>query len=288
MTINPRADLSNGQLSRDCKTHVVRTDDIVPNGTGRVDRRMNEKKTETHEASGSDVTQQQGPAWSIRRVLSWLVLYVLMSFFVGAMTGFLITYFNQAIGWGLGSQDIVMLLQTYIFLTTVLVSIAFLKWQCKKVDLSIRVLWGIQVHGVGYVILAIVSGVLISLLWNWKMLNIENLPAKLTYAIFGFQLIVRGLVVPFQEELYFRGILYRTLRKRCSCTISSLSSTTIFLAYHVQYSLDPASLFVVFLFGMLAAFLVERTDSLTSSFFCHSIVNVIHVVMFQYASYLLL
>ena len=233
----------------------------------------------------SDDAQQRQLPWSIKKLILWLVLFFLICFVISALSGFLIAYFNQINGWGLKIQDIVLFQQTYLFMILVVISIAFLRWQYKKVDLSIRTIWGSQATQMRYIIFAFVFGVIVSLLWN--CVKFDNIPAKQPDVIFYGQVIVTGLLVPFQEELYFRGMIYRILRKRNDSVISNLISALIFAAYHVL-QVDLIGLFFIFFGGVVTAFLVERTNSLTASFVYHAIANLVPVIVFQYREFLLL
>lgn len=247
---------------------------------------MQDSKIEVGDDSGFDDTQQL--PWSIKKLIMWLVLYCVMGFIVIVVFGLLIAHFNHVNGWGLTVQDIVLIGQTYLGLVLILAFLAFLVWQCKKVDLPLRTIWGSDASQVQYIIFALTFGVLMSLLWNWKIVNFDNIPAKYSDAIFYTQVIVNGLLIPFQEELYFRGMLYRTLRKRYLERNAILISALIFTAYHFQYWLAVTNLPFVFLYGVMTAFLVERTNSLTASFVFHSIANLITIVVFQYREFFLL
>ena len=233
-----------------------------------------------------DDTQQL--PWSIKKLVLWLVLYLVISVGSGAPFGFLMAHFNHVNEWGLTVQDIVLIGHTYLNLVFILAFIAFLIWQCKKVDLSLRTIWGSYAPQVQYIIFALTYGFLMSLLWNWKVVNFDNIPAKYPDEIFYGYVIVMGLFGPFIEELYFRGMLYRTLCKRYVERNAILISAVIFAAYHFQYWLEITNLLFAFLFGVVTAFLVRRTNSLTASFVFHAIANLVHVVVFQYREFFLL
>ena len=247
---------------------------------------MQNSKIEVGDDLGFDDAQQL--PWSIKRLILWLVLYCVIGFIVIAVFGLLIAHFNHVNGWGLTVQDIVLIGQIYLGLVLILAFLAFLIWQYKKVDLSLRTIWGIHAPQTQDIIFALTFGFLMSLLWNWKIVNFDNIPAKHPDAIFYSQVIVSGLLIPFQEELYFRGMLYRTLRKCYLKRNAILISAMIFTAYHFQYWLAVTNLPFVFLYGMVTAFLVERTNSLTASFVFHSIANLVAIVVFQYREFFLL
>ena len=247
---------------------------------------MQDSKIDIDNNLGFDGTQRLQLPWSIKRLILWLVLSMVITVVLGTPFGFLMAHFNHVNGWGLTNQDIVLIGQTYLYLFFLLSFIAFLVWQCKKVNLSPLTIWGIYVPQVQHIIFALISGILISFLWNWKIVNFDNIPAIYSDAIFFYcQVIINCLVIPFEEEFFFRGMLYRTLRKRYLERNAILISAMIFTAYHVQYWLAVTDLFYIFFFGIVTAFLVERTNSLTASFVFHSIANLVAIAVLQYKEF---
>ncbi len=246
---------------------------------------MKDSKIDIDNNLGFDGTQRLQLPWSIKRLILWLVLYCVIGFVVIAVFGLLMAHFNHVNRWGLKVQNIVLIGQIYLGLVLILAFLAFLIWQYKKVKLSLRKIWGIQAPQTQDIVFALILGAFLSLIWNWKIVNFDNIPAKYSGAIFYNQIIVMGFLIPFQEELYFRGMLYRTLRKRYLERNAVLISAIIFTAYHFQYWLAVTNLPFVFLYGLVTAYLVERTNSLTASFVFHSIANLVAIVVFQYREF---
>ena len=81
-------------------------------------------------------------------------------------------------------------------------------------------------------------------------------------------LLVAG-VVPFAEELLFRGMLYPLLRARLGAVTAVVLNAAIFAAAHVIWLLLPG-LFVV---GLILAFLRERSGSIWPSVALHAAQN---------------
>ena len=233
-----------------------------------------------------DILQSQLP-WSIKRLIFWLVLYLVIGVVGTAPFGFVIAYFNHVNGWGLTVQEIGHIGYILLYPVVILAALAFLRWQCEKVGLSIKAIWGSRAPQVRYIIFALTLGALLSLLWNWKIVNFDNPPKFSSDMIFYGKMIISSLLTPFLEELYFRGLLYRTLRKQNDSVISNLTSALIFSAMHVLV-VDVTGFFFVFLYGVVTASLVERTNSLTASFLLHVIANLVHVVVVQHREFLLL
>ncbi len=76
------------------------------------------------------------------------------------------------------------------------------------------------------------------------------------------------LVGPVGEELFFRGLLYGSLR-RWGRPLAVVASAAIFAGVHFV----PAALPVLFIVGVILALLYERTGSLIPSIALHVLIN---------------
>jgi len=83
----------------------------------------------------------------------------------------------------------------------------------------------------------------------------------------GFEVV---LVAPVFEEIIFRGLLYTTLRARCTIPISIVGSALIFALAH-GYGL--VAFLTVFWSGLLWAWAYERTGSIVPGICAHAINN---------------
>lgn len=234
----------------------------------------------------SDDSQQLQLPWSIKRIILWMISYMVIVIVVAGLFHLVIVHLNHFNQWDLTLSDLRHITNIYSGLVLIFAFLACLKWQCKKVNLSIRTIWGVIYHAtqVRYIIFAFVLGAIKSMLWNGIIVNSSNPPQYSSNVIFYGLVINRCLLVPFQEELYFRGMLYRILRKRNDSVISTLISALIFSACHVLGT-DLTGLFFIFFSGVVTAFLVERTNSLTASFIYHTIGNLVSIVVFQYRDF---
>ena len=84
-----------------------------------------------------------------------------------------------------------------------------------------------------------------------------------------------GLIVPFAEELLFRGVVYTALR-RYGAVVATLGSAALFgIAHGVS-----VVLVIAFLFGVLNAVLVERSGgSIWPAVLAHATNNTIAFVL---------
>ncbi|WP_165774735.1 CPBP family intramembrane glutamic endopeptidase [Candidatus Viridilinea mediisalina] len=78
-----------------------------------------------------------------------------------------------------------------------------------------------------------------------------------------------AILVPFVEELFFRGMLYPLLRQRMGAVLAITLNAAIFALFHVIPILLPG-LFVV---GLFLAYLRERSGSIWPSVLLHAMQN---------------
>ena len=112
-------------------------------------------------------------------------------------------------------------------------------------------------------------------------LPIENpqlpylIPDDLSTAGMFIMIILVGIVVPFAEELFFRGILYQWLRTRFGVWVGIIVSSLIFGIFHFDIAIAGAA----FILGVLLAWVFERSNSLWPSVLIHSLNNAFKVIL---------
>lgn len=92
-------------------------------------------------------------------------------------------------------------------------------------------------------------------------------------------LVFFGAVVPFTEELFFRGLIYGWLRCRMSVWLSAGVSGLGFAALHGVWWLIPALL----LLGVVLALIYERSGSIWASVITHGLFNSLTTVLYYLA-----
>lgn len=95
---------------------------------------------------------------------------------------------------------------------------------------------------------------------------------------FWQQLITSGLLIPIVEELIFRGIGFRLLRRWLPFTWAMLISAIVFGAYHgnvVQFVYAAIC-------GVLLAYLCEKYDSMIAPIVSHMAMNIAAIVLTQW------
>jgi membrane protease YdiL (CAAX protease family) len=109
------------------------------------------------------------------------------------------------------------------------------------------------------------------LLGNWPWLHnltrtsLQNEPNLLTRT---WGLALATLAAPVVEELIFRSLIFRPLRRTHSLVISILASALLFAIIH-----DPLSIPPVFLLGCLCAYALEKSNSILTPILLHSLYN---------------
>jgi membrane protease YdiL (CAAX protease family) len=104
-------------------------------------------------------------------------------------------------------------------------------------------------------------------------------PEQVPQTVKGGLLIVSGFVVvvlaPLAEETFFRGFLYKALRRRLSTWPAALLSSFFFGLVHfagLKFLLIIPALIVV---GLVLAMVYERRQSLLASVVAHATFNLI-------------
>jgi membrane protease YdiL (CAAX protease family) len=84
-------------------------------------------------------------------------------------------------------------------------------------------------------------------------------------------LVAAVLLAPVAEELLFRGLLYRALRRRRSVAVAATVSSVLFAAIHLDVAVtQPLALVGLALVGVVLALAYERTGSLVVPVAAHA------------------
>jgi membrane protease YdiL (CAAX protease family) len=120
----------------------------------------------------------------------------------------------------------------------------------------------------------------VPLLW-WTSISTDDIskPAReLTDKAHGGGVVLLILVVvvaaPIVEEIFFRGLVLRSLERRMSKNWAIIVSSAIFGAAHFE----PLQFLALFLFGLVAAVLATRTGRLGPGMWAHVAFNALAVI----------
>lgn len=87
-------------------------------------------------------------------------------------------------------------------------------------------------------------------------------------------LVVAGICAPFAEELFFRGVLYRVMRRWWSVAVAAIVSALIFGLVHGMLDVFPGTTVL----GVVLALVYERSGSLWSPYLLHAVYNSISII----------
>lgn len=142
-------------------------------------------------------------------------------------------------------------------------------------DLGLRAVPAVR--SVGLVVLALVVYVAVIVLWLILVQppagtdTLANVRHESTINVV-LTIVAAAVSAPIVEEIFFRGLLYRSLRNRLSILPAALFAGALFGLVHItSYPLD--TLPVKAAFGVIACLLYERTGSLLPGIGLHSLVN---------------
>lgn len=93
--------------------------------------------------------------------------------------------------------------------------------------------------------------------------NIHSLPLKIFFALAG------AIAAPIGEEVFFRGLLYNSLKRRINVPAAIILSGLIFALVHF----GPLAILIIFPMGMLLAYVYEKTQSLWVTICIHATHN---------------
>jgi membrane protease YdiL (CAAX protease family) len=109
--------------------------------------------------------------------------------------------------------------------------------------------------------------------------EVSEAAEKLTDRATGWGVVVLLVLVvfgaPVVEELFFRGLVLRSIQARYSDWLALVGSSILFALVHFQLLTLPA----LFLFGMVAGYCAQRTKRLGMSIFAHAGFNGTTVVL---------
>ncbi|MDD4955355.1 MAG: type II CAAX endopeptidase family protein [Candidatus Omnitrophica bacterium] len=97
-----------------------------------------------------------------------------------------------------------------------------------------------------------------------------KIKSLLWLSVLTFQIVILG---PIAEELFFRGFIYKLLRKRCGFLVSAAASSVLFAALHrSNEDILPISVLAIAL-----CYVYEKTNDITSPILLHVIHNSLSV-----------
>jgi membrane protease YdiL (CAAX protease family) len=99
-------------------------------------------------------------------------------------------------------------------------------------------------------------------------------PAGFTWVSAILTTLLAGIVIPFFEEIFFRGVVYRWLRDKWGVAVGIIVSGLVFGIVH----LEPATVVPVIVMGFVLAWTYEKSGSLWPPILIHMLNNLLAVI----------
>ena len=106
--------------------------------------------------------------------------------------------------------------------------------------------------------------------------------AELLYSpSFWVQILCLGIVYPTMEELLFRGVIYRRIRKNTATFNAIISSALFFGVYHG----NSVQMIYGALCGIMLAYFCEKSGDVRLPIFAHMAMNIISVILTEFDAF---
>lgn len=232
-------------------------------------------------AERSDREPRQFPPWSTGRLIGWMIGFLVFSVFIGGLSGTAVTLANIWFDLGLANPELVLIARLPAQAVYSGLCFLFILFRLKRAGSSLRQAWGpFRVEprhlglalGCGAALMAVAA--LASQIFTGQIDTppTETLPID-WHLVLGAEILANAFAAGIAEEVFFRGLLYRSLRRRLGAEKAVVLSALLFTANHTSLLTSPLRLVFILLFGLIAALLFERTRSLSSCIAFHLAAN---------------
>ncbi|HHV63942.1 MAG TPA: CPBP family intramembrane metalloprotease [Peptococcaceae bacterium] len=218
----------------------------------------------------------RNPHWNFWQALYLILLVYLAEFFLGwlkipSYLGNLQGFVNYLIiGFGEALLFFLALIIFFKLLRRPLSDLGIINFGLRNLSLGL----------IGGVALFFIVGILGNFLVNYL-----GIPKPQSFALavegadsfwqFGLLLLLGGIIVPFKEELVFRGLIYPTLRKGYGRGGGILLTALFFGLMHFDF----IRFLPLFIGGIVLTWLYEKTQSLWSSIIAHGVWNILMTIL---------
>lgn len=145
-------------------------------------------------------------------------------------------------------------------------------------SLSLKWLIGVLIISVIVIPLSGLISALIMLILNQPMVNPQLdfiIPEGFTWIGAIGMVILGGIAVPIAEEILFRGVVYKWMRRSWGLWPGILVSSFLFGIVHI----DPSVAGAAFFLGIILALIYEYSRSLWSAILVHAINNSVKIIL---------
>lgn len=233
------------------------------------------------------------PPWNFSRGMEVMSRYLLIFFGVMILAMMVRQEFSAALSrWGLGALHITAVALGLSQLLCAGLVVAFVRRMRRESGVSIRSYWVGEGRTAGRrawmglaVFLLVVAPVGIVMLLVQKLylkMGWEFDPQPLVMQLYQTDAVwfvvvlsvFAVIVAPLIEEIFFRGILYPTLRQRWGILPAVLGSSLIFSLLHFH----PPTFLPLFVLAVILSLALEFTGSLPACVLAHSLFNSLSII----------
>ncbi|MBS5522423.1 MAG: CPBP family intramembrane metalloprotease [Clostridiales bacterium] len=235
--------------------------------------------------------QYDSPGKKIWRYLSPILVYYGIVMLVSFISSFFITY--QLMGSLTASADMKSFTEELmmrsleasvpIYLISGLISLPFL-WRMMRKDRTFRKFvgdrsalkwWTLLYCALAGILCCLAGSILITISQAGLIFNgYEETSQNIFSQSALMQLAAVGLVMPFVEEIIFRGLIYSRMKDYMSANMAMLLSSLIFGIYHGNIIQAVYG----FVMGILMVFVYEKYQTLAAPVICHMGANLTTLV----------
>jgi hypothetical protein len=244
------------------------------------EKELNDINTDTSD-------RQDFPPWSMRVLFLWLVGFLVLSGIIAVFFAYVVLYLSIYHGVNLNPAEHIFsvtvpshVVYKGLALYFIFIQIGKTPFCLKDIGLSLE----IQPRHLGFGLLIGIVLMSLQLLIHKAIYGQATLPPQYPirfdwHLTFGLELLAFVLITGIAEEVIFRGLIYQALRKRFTLEKAMIFSTMIFALFHLDFLLNPFAMTYVVFFGLIAAFLFERTRSVNICIFLHIASNLTELLV---------
>ena len=222
------------------------------------------------------------PPWSVKTLLLWMLGSLGLSIILGGLSGLGVATVAIKSGLRLNPGDHVLISRLVGQAVFMVAIFCFIVFRFKRTEFYLQSVWFLRSINQKHMGIGLLLGILLMSISAWFFkASTGNVapppihPIQVDWRIaLPLEFLVFGFMVGVVEEILYRGLLYRALRRTYSSPWAVFLSAIPFTAVHIELILDPMRTITVFIFGIIAAVLFERTRSLNPSISFHISANI--------------
>ena len=234
------------------------------------------------------------PPWSVKTLLLWILWFLVLSIILGGLSGIGVAMVATKYDLNLNPGDQLFIGRLIGQAVFIIAMFYFIQLRFKWTEFYLHSVWFLKRIDQRHMGMGLLLGILLMSISAWfsKAITGNVSPPPIHPIQFDWRIVlpleflVYGFMVGVVEEIFFRGLLYRALRRTYSAPWAVFLSAIPFTAFHIELILNPLNTITIFIFGVFAAMLFERTRSLNPCIGCHVSANITVFMIYYLSSHL--